>query len=102
MCIEASTFAIELALIEYFINELLLILIIWNEPFTIKYTKISYYFIVKILTTTYTITLSSSTANHRSYCGKTSIDLFWVCAALFTNYDGTVWGNSSFVEWTSC
>jgi hypothetical protein len=32
------TFAIELALIEYFINELLLILIIWNEPFTIKYT----------------------------------------------------------------
>jgi hypothetical protein len=54
------TFAIELALIEYFINELLLILIIWNELFTIKYTKISYYFIVKFFKSSIHDNLSSS------------------------------------------
>jgi hypothetical protein len=62
------TFAIELALIEYFINELLLVFKIWNEPF-INVQKISYYFIVKILINSmHTLILSSSEGKYRSYC----------------------------------
>jgi hypothetical protein len=35
----AFFFAVELALIEYFMNTLLLVLKIWDEPFNLKYTK---------------------------------------------------------------
>jgi hypothetical protein len=55
MCIEAY-FCIELALIEYFINELLLILIIWMNHLLLNIQKISYYFIVKFSKKPHTIT----------------------------------------------